>query len=108
MTRTLRRLLPLCIAVLAVSPAAAFACPFCSMQGQTLTGEVNQASMVLFGTLTNAKLDADQGSTDLQIEVVIKKNEILGDKKVITLPRYIPSDKSATKFLAFCDVFKGK
>ena len=33
-------------------PALAAACPFCSMQGQTLTGEVNQASMVLFGTLT--------------------------------------------------------
>src|SRR5204862_477976 len=95
-----------------VSPAnSAFACPFCSMQGQTLTGEVNQASMVLFGTLTNAKLNADgldQGSTDLQVEAVIKKNDILGDKKVVTLPRYIPSDKTSSKFLVFCDVFKGK
>src|SRR6266849_3580970 len=94
-----------------VSPAnSAFACPFCSMQGQTLTGEVNQASMVLFGTLANAKLNADgfdQGSTDLQIEAVIKKNDILADKKVVTLPRYVPSDKD-TKFLLFCDVFKGK
>jgi hypothetical protein len=88
--------------------SSAVCCPFCSMQGQTLTGEVNQASMVLFGTLTNAKLNADQGSTDLQIEAVIKKNEILGDKKVVTLPRYVPSDKTTTKFLVFCDVFKGK
>jgi hypothetical protein len=87
------------------------ACPFCSMQGQTLTGEVNQASMVLFGTLTNAKLNADgfdQGSTDLQIETVIKKNDILGDKKVVVLPRYVPTDKTTNKFLVFCDVFKGK
>ena len=95
-----------------VSPAnSAFACPFCSMQGQTLTGEVNQASMVLFGTLANAKLNADgfdQGSTDLQIEAVIKKNDILADKKVVTLPRYVPSDKTNSKFLIFCDVFKGK
>src|SRR5260370_9347828 len=95
-----------------VSPAnSAFACPFCSMQGQTLTGEVNQASMVLFGTLANAKRNADgfdQGSTDLQIEAVIKKNDILADKKVVTLPRYVPSDKTNSKFLIFCDVFKGK
>src|SRR2546426_10231696 len=107
----LRRLLLLGIAVLALGyiSAPAPACPFCSMQGQTLTGEVNQASMVLFGTLANAKLNAegfDQGSTDLQIEAVIKKNDILADKKVVTLPRYVPSDKTNSKFLIFCDVFK--
>src|SRR5215472_15818941 len=102
----------LTLAVIALfSPAnSAVACPFCSMQGQTLTGDVNQASMVLFGTLANAKLNADgleQGSTDLQIEAIIKKNDILGDKKVVTLPRYIPSEKTSSKFLVFCDVFKG-
>ena len=99
-------------ALLAVPPTAC-GCPFCSMQGQTLTGEVNQASLVLFGTLTNARLNLgaggfEQGSTDLQIEAVIKKHEILGDKKIITLPRYLPTDKNTTKFLIFCDVFKGK
>jgi hypothetical protein len=83
------------------------------MQGQTLTSDVNQASMVLFGTLNNAKLNLaaggfEQGSTDLQIEAVIKKHDILGDKKVITLPRYVPTDKNTSKFLIFCDVFKGK
>jgi hypothetical protein len=83
------------------------------MQGQTLTGEVNQASLVLFGTLANAKLNLgaggfEQGSTDLQIEAAIKKHEILGDKKVVTLPRYVPTDKNTSKFLIFCDVFKGK
>jgi hypothetical protein len=112
---SLRRFLVLGIAVLAWSgsPAPAPSCPFCSMQGQTLIGDINQASMVLFGTLANAKLDAGgdlgQGSTDLVIEAVIKKHEILGDKKVITLPRYVPTDKNShVKFLVFCDVFKGK
>src|SRR5436309_14290588 len=90
--------------------ALAAACPFCSMQGQTLIGDVNQASMVLFGTFTNAKLDASgdlgQGSTDLVIEATLKKHEILGDKKVLTLPRYVPTDKNSdAKFLVFCDVF---
>jgi hypothetical protein len=82
------------------------------MQGQTLTGDINQASMVLYGTLANAKLDPNaglgQGTTDLRIESVIKKHEILGDQKVVTLPRYVPTDKDNTKFLIFCDVFKGK
>jgi hypothetical protein len=83
------------------------------MQGQTLVGDVNQASMVLYGTFTNAKLDSSgdlgQGSTDLVIEAVIKKHEILGTKKVLTLPRYVPTDKNNNaKFLVFCDVFKGK
>jgi hypothetical protein len=90
----------------------ALACPFCSMQGQTLTGDVNQASMVLFGTLTNARLNPNggfgQGATDLKIEEVLKKNDILGEKKVITLPRYVPTDNNKTKFLIFCDVFQGK
>jgi hypothetical protein len=89
------------------------ACPFCSMQGQTLLGDVNQASMVLYGTFTNAKLEAGsdfgQGTTDLVVEAVIKKHDILGNQKVLTLPRYVPTDKnSKVKFLVFCDVFKGK
>ncbi len=91
------------------SPAAA--CPFCTEQrGPTLIGDYDQASMVLFGKFTNAKLGADDdfsgGSTDFVIDKVLKSHEILGKRKVITLPRYIPKTKS--KFLVFCDVYKGK
>ena len=110
-----RRLLLPAIAALAWLAAArtASACPFCTMQGQTLTSEVGQASMVLFGTLRNAKLDPgggfNEGTTDLAVENVIKGHEILGDKKVITLNRYVPTDGDGkSKFLVFCDVFKGK
>src|SRR5262245_54133342 len=99
----------LAVAVVAL-PAPA--CPFCSMTGQTLTDDVNQASMVLYATLKNARLNAGGdlgvGATDLEIESIVKKHEILGDKKVITLPRYVPTDNAKTKFLIFCDVFKGK
>jgi hypothetical protein len=109
---SLRRLVAVGLVLLAgVGYAtAACACPFCSMQGQTLIGDVNQASMVLYGTFTNAQpgLDAGQGTTDLNIEAVIKKHEILGDKKVLTLPRYVPNKDPKVKFLVFCDVFKGK
>src|SRR5437016_5568449 len=101
----------LAVLALAASQAWVVACPFCSMQGQTLTDEVKQASMVVYGTLSNAKLDPNgdfgQGTTDLTVEAIVKKHEILGDKKVLTLPRYVPSDNNKAKFLIFCDVFKG-
>ncbi len=106
-----RRLLPAWAALLASAGLAvpAAACPFCSMQGQTLTGEVNQASMVLFGTLTNAQLGAGgAGTTDFRVEAVVKNNPILGGKKVVTLPRYVPTDNNQNKYLMFCDVYKGK
>jgi hypothetical protein len=92
--------------------SALTACPFCSVQGKTLTDQVNEASMVLYGTLSNAKLDPagdfNQGTTDLKIEAVVKKDPILGDKKVIALPRFVPTEKNNARCLVFCDVFKGK
>lgn len=105
----LRTWLPGLLALFLAAPASA--CPFCAMAGQTLTGDVNQASMVVFGTLKNAKLDNNTGlgTTELHIESVIKKHEILGDQKMIVLQKYVPSDdKKPAKFLVFCDVFKGK
>ncbi len=115
MTGMLRRLFALGLALLAGAAVAgtAAACPFCSMQGQTLTNEVGQASMVLYGTLQNGVPDPNgggaDGTTDLAIEAVIKDNEVLGGKKVITLNRFVQTDpQSKDKFLVFCDVFKGK
>jgi len=97
--------------LLCVLPSPARCCPFCTMQGQTLTGDVGQASMVLVGTPTNAKLtstDGLEGTTDFIIEKVIKKHEILDGAKKVQLPRYIPGDDKKYKYLLFCDVFKGK
>jgi len=98
-----------CVLMLSVAPAPA--CPFCNSQGTTLTGEVNQANMVLFGTAKNPVLDPNgfnQGTTELHIEAVLKKHEILGDQKMVVLPKYIPPADKGTKWLVFCDVFKGK
>ncbi len=95
--------------VAAVYPARA--CEFCSMQGQTLVDDVNQAAMVLFGRLANAKLDpkgdAGQGTTELHIEAVIKKHEFLAGRKVLILPRYLPTEANTPRFLIFCDFYKG-
>src|SRR5271166_1601173 len=108
-----RRLLILPSMILAGALLAmpATACPFCNMQGQTLTSEVNQASMVLFATLQNGKQGADlsDGTTDLAIEAVIKTHDLLQGRKLITLSRYVPPDpEKKYKFVVFCDVFRGK
>jgi len=100
----------LSIALLLLLTPSVPACPFCSAQGKTLLGEVTQAHMILFGTMTNGKRDPDsfdKGSTDLQIEVVVKDHAVLAGRKTLTLDRYIPPD-AKTKFLVFCEVFNGK
>ena len=104
----------LALTTLAWLTAAASACPFCTMQGVTLTKDVSDASMVLYGTLTNAKLAAGDdggGTTDLAIETAIKKHAILGDKKVFSVNKYLPPPtdvKDKFKYLLLFDVFKGK
>ena len=91
--------------------ANTLACPFCT-PGQTLLGEVGQADLIIFGTLSNAKRDPNdfsKGTTDMEIELVVKNHEILMGKKSITLPRYVPSDpKNKSKHLVFCEIYKGK
>jgi hypothetical protein len=112
MVGLLRRSFPLLAAAAAVAalgwvPRAA-ACPFCTMQGQTLIGEVGQASMVLYGDFTNANEQAE--TTDLVIEAVIKDHAARNRRKTLTLAKYVPPppDKSKVKYLVFCDIFKDK
>jgi hypothetical protein len=92
--------------------AIASACPFCPQAGQTLTQEVNQANLIVYGVLSNAKRDAIEfgnGTTDLTVEMIVKDHEFLKEKKVITLPRYVPGDpKNPMKYLVFCEVVNGK
>ena len=90
------------------------ACPFCPTAGQTLTQEVNQANMIVFGTLSDAKRDSKNefgtgGTTTMTVEIVVKDHEFLKGRKTITLPRYVPADpKTPSKYLVFCDIVKGE
>src|SRR5579883_1800533 len=115
-----RRLLSLVLALpaLLLLISLADACPFCGMQGPTLTGEVAQAKLVLYGELTNAKEQANgDGTTDIVIETVIK-NELAGKKgdplaannKIVRLDRFLNPLGEAGKYryLVYCDVFRGK
>src|SRR5712671_4037235 len=102
-----RFLLPFAAAILfsiPTSSGAACACPFCSATGETLAGEVAQADFILYGTLSNAKRDPNEfnkGTTDLTIELVIKDNEWLKDKKVVTIPKFLQPTKKDAKQLIF-------
>jgi hypothetical protein len=81
------------------------------MQGQTLTAQVAQASLVLFGSFSDAKLktsDTGEGTTTLNIDTVVKKHEKAGNDKSVKLERYIPTEDNKYKFLVFCDIYKDK
>jgi hypothetical protein len=112
MTGLLSRFLAPASAVLLLGALAlpASACPFCAMQGQTLTTEVNLASMVLYGTPhdPNPKPDGIEGTTKLTVEMVIKDNDLRKGQKELTLNRFINVDpKKPQKYLVFCDIYKG-
>src|SRR5438874_5037179 len=96
------------LAAATLTPSAR-ACPFCGgADGKTLTADAGDASLILFGKLSNARLDpkdAYAGQTDLEVETVVKLHSILAGRKVVTLPRYLPPDPEY-KFLVFCDVYK--
>jgi hypothetical protein len=68
-------------------------------------------SIVLYGTLRNPRQNPDgSGTTELVIDTVIKSHPILGDKKVVELPRYVAVEnaKEPTRYLVFCDVYQDK
>jgi hypothetical protein len=100
------------VSILFATYSEAKCCPFCGTTGQTLSGEVAQANLIVFGTLGNAKRDPNEfgkGTTELTIEMVVKDHEFLNGKKTITLPRYVPQDpKNKTKYLVFCEIYKGQ
>ena len=62
MAKLLKRGLPvLLVAVFFVMPATrSGACPFCNQEGKTLTAEVKDATMVLYGELKNAQAATDK------------------------------------------------
>src|SRR6266850_7470325 len=86
---------------------ASTGCPFCMEErGPTLMGDFEQAAMVLVGSFKNPRAGAgfEEGTTDFVIERALKTNDLIKDKKIITLPRYINQPKN--KFLIFCEVYK--
>jgi hypothetical protein len=110
--------------ILAITALAAFtivmsapsvtACWVCSggavQSRQTLRQDAGTAKIVIFGTLTNTRLNANgNGETDVAIQTVVKSDPFLGGAKTITIPRYMPFDaKQPPTYLIFCDVYQNK
>jgi len=88
------------------------ACPFCGVTGQTMTNEVEQASAILFGTMSGARrdpADASKARTEMKVEKVIKSHEFVAGKETLSLSRFLPNDgKNPRKYLVFFDIYDGK
>jgi hypothetical protein len=100
------------VVALAVGPAIR-ACTYCTpdiQQRQTLRQDARQAKFVVYGTLSNPRLNGDMGgSTDLNVEHVVKDDPARGKQQVITVSRYVPVDaKNPPRFLVFCDINNGR
>ncbi|MCZ2342730.1 MAG: hypothetical protein LC104_13210 [Bacteroidales bacterium] len=96
------------LSVILAFSVPAHACPFCSTQGQTLSGEVNQADFIVLGTMTNAKRDLNdfsKGTTELTIDTVVKPHPYLTGKKRLTIPRFIDAPADQSQFLVFCSLY---
>ncbi|CAN5387919.1 hypothetical protein BH11PLA2_BH11PLA2_08420 [soil metagenome] len=88
----------------------AYACPFCGTQGQTLTGEVGQADVIVVGVMKNAKQnleDPGKSTTELHITTVVKDHPYLNGRKVLVLNRYQPEDPTNpdAKYLIFAGLY---
>jgi hypothetical protein len=100
-----------CLGLLLSVPTPAPACSLCSLNIQQaptirLEAAVASARIVAIGVVRDRP-----GSTasDLHITHLLRTDPFLGERKVIELPRYVPSDpKKPPVFLVFCDVFKDK
>ncbi|MFL5240758.1 MAG: hypothetical protein ACJ8FY_01505 [Gemmataceae bacterium] len=111
----MRRIITLACAGLALLGALppALACSICGSIGdqKTFRQDAGDSKLILFGTLDKSTPNAGgAGSTDFSLTKVIKTDPILGDKKTLEIPRYIPIDKNKEhpRYLLFVDVFKGK
>lgn len=107
------------VAVLAGSESSAEACKFCcGHKVLTLRQEAAGAKVVLFGTIGKSRLGQDsrgnptpegvEGTTDFLIEKVVRTTPLVGEAKLIELPRYLQAIPGQEKFLIFADVHKGR
>src|SRR6516162_4557871 len=87
------------------------ACSLCaSLQDQkTFREDAALSKVILYGTITSSKPNAaGGGASEFAIAAKIKTDPLVGDKKALTLPRYLPTDeKDPPKYLLFADVYKG-
>jgi hypothetical protein len=93
-------------------PCPAWACSICGgdLKGrQTLRQEAAAARVIVFGTLSNARLTpgaaGGDGQTDFKIRQTLKGADSLKGTATLTLPRYLPGDgKESQRGVFFFDL----
>jgi hypothetical protein len=90
----------------------AWACPFCTQQGKTLTDEVTQAQtdLVIYGKLVGEKSDEKNETSVIEVEKFIKDDKRRGKGTQVQVKKYLdPSLLSAKdRLLLFCEIYKGQ
>jgi hypothetical protein len=96
-------------------PEAVWACSLCGGLNQlTLRQEMDQARLVLYGTLANPRPSSDParlgGTTELHVLCVLKDDPIRGGRNVVVLNRYLPvlDPRDPPKYLVFCEIVGGR
>jgi hypothetical protein len=74
-----------------------------------LSREIQEASVVVFGPVVNARLAPDgiNGTSELRLDAVLKGENLLGGAKTLTLPQFVPPD-GKTRYLIFADFRNGQ
>jgi hypothetical protein len=86
--------------------SSAGACSLCAnlQQVPTFRQEAAQpnARMILYGTFKNPQASG----TEFHIDKVLRSDKFIEGKKVVVVPKYIPSEKEEKPFLLFADVYR--
>lgn len=89
-----------------LSPGPVRGCSLCAnlQQVPTFRQEAAQpnAKMILYGTFKNPQASG----TEFHIQAVLRSDKFIEGKKVVIVPKYIPSEKEEKPFLLFADVYK--
>jgi hypothetical protein len=104
------------LALLCCSPA--LPCSLCGsvLRREPLTQEYERARAVVYGRLANPKLNAGPGAvpgagtTELHVEKIVRSDPLLGEAKLVVLPRYLPvlDAKAPPRWLIFFTLQQGR
>jgi hypothetical protein len=103
----MRKIVVLLVAAWMLATASASACSLCGamVRRTSLTFEFEQAEAVLYGHLANPQLTGKSGAgtTEFQIDSVLKDDPAFPRKKMVLLTRYLPilDDKKPPKYVMF-------
>lgn len=90
-------------------------CPFCAKMGKTYSDTMAEASLVVWGELSDSRVipdasaDQAQASTRMKLRQVVKDHPLLAGKADLTLASYVPrAQKRTVSDVVFAEVVDGR